>query len=58
MHLSSFLNIENKNPFDSATLLLFTGLFLALLGIWPVALELGFSRSIAQNLEFFSKVLH
>ena len=32
-----------------------TGLFLTLLGVWPVALELGISQSFAQNWEFLAK---
>ena len=31
------------------------GLFLTLLGTWPVALELGISRRFAQNWEFLAK---
>ena len=32
-----------------------TGLFLTLLGTWPVALDLGISRCFAQNWEYLAK---
>ena len=47
--------IDIKTNDDNFDVCIQSGLFLTLLGTWPMALELGISLSFAQNWEFLAK---